>query len=63
MCVWQLEERIYTALVSLCEAEPECDRHMFVYPTTLVGPVGDHLPGRLRTVREDVVALIFRPPI
>lgn len=58
-----LEERIVASLVKIRRAEPDCARHMFVFPTTLMTVVLHQNDAIHRTVVEDAVTMICRPAV
>lgn len=57
----RLEERIVDSLMRLREATPDSERHMFVFPRTLMG-LGSATDGTIETIVVDEAVLFLRPP-
>ena len=57
----RLEDRIVAAMARLAEVEPNCERHMFVFPVSLkAASLGRSIAGSERVIEDDVVMLICR---
>jgi hypothetical protein len=60
----RLEDRIVAAMARIAEVEPNCDRHMFVFPVSMkAASLGRSLVGSERIIEDDVVMLICRDPL
>ncbi len=58
----QLEERIVDSLTAFRNADPDCDRHMFVFPVTLMNGVARDFAYECDCARNGEVMLFYRSP-